>query len=110
MARIWICVVEIGERRIGNTGTQRHVWTPAVVVGNPRFQDAPEMTFRQGNQPLQTLATNCVASRPTLRAPGQILVDRSGRHTSPDLQRQFIGDALLAPRKVLIGDPANQCA
>ena len=31
MARIWMWVVEIGERRIGNTGTQRHVRAPGVV-------------------------------------------------------------------------------
>ena len=52
-------MVKIGERRIGNTGTQRHVRTPGIVMANPRFQDAPEMTFRQGNHPVQTLATNC---------------------------------------------------
>ena len=41
MARIWMWMVEIGERRIGNTGTQRHVRTPGIVMGDPRFQDAP---------------------------------------------------------------------
>jgi hypothetical protein len=41
MARIWMWMVEIGERRTGNTGTQRHVRAPGIVMGNPRFQDAP---------------------------------------------------------------------
>ena len=29
------------DRRIGYTGTQRHVRAPGVVMGSPRFQDAP---------------------------------------------------------------------
>ena len=41
MARIWMSVVEIGERRIGNTGTQRHVRARGIIMGNPRFQNAP---------------------------------------------------------------------
>ena len=35
MARIWTWVFKIGERRIGNTGTQRHVWAPGVVRLSP---------------------------------------------------------------------------
>jgi len=41
IARIWTSVLKIGVRRIGNSGTQRHVRAPGVVMGNPRFQDAP---------------------------------------------------------------------
>jgi len=41
VARIWMRVVEIGERRIGYTGTQRHVRAPGIVMKHPRFQDAP---------------------------------------------------------------------
>ena len=41
VARIWMWVVDIGERRIGNTGTQRHVRTPGIVMANPRFQNGP---------------------------------------------------------------------
>src|SRR5258706_13220095 len=58
MARIGMRRVERGERRIGNTGTQRHVRAPGIVMRYPRFQDAPQMRFRQGNQPIQALATN----------------------------------------------------
>jgi Co/Zn/Cd efflux system component len=43
-----------------------------------------------------------------LRTPEQILVPRSGRHRDPDLQEQLIGDAFLAPRGILIPDPANE--
>ena len=41
MARIWTWVVESGERRIGDTGTQRHVRPPGIVMGDPRFQNGP---------------------------------------------------------------------
>ncbi len=41
MARIWTWGFKIGERRIGNTGTQRLVRAPGIVMANPRFQDAP---------------------------------------------------------------------
>jgi hypothetical protein len=41
MARICTWEFKIGERRIGNAGTQRHVRAPGIVMGNPRFQDAP---------------------------------------------------------------------
>ncbi len=59
MARIWTWVFKIGERRIGSTGTRRHVRAPGIVMRNPRFEDAPQMRFRQGNQPIQALATKC---------------------------------------------------
>ena len=49
-----------------------------------------------------------ITSRPTSRMPGQILVHRPGRHPDPDLQEQLIGDTFLAPRGILIPDPANQ--
>jgi hypothetical protein len=58
MARIGMWRVERGERRIGNTRTQRHVRAPGIVMEYPQFQDAPQMQFRQGNQPIQALATN----------------------------------------------------
>ena len=47
MARIGLWGLDMGERRIGETGTERHVRTAKIVVGNPRFQDAPQMRFRQ---------------------------------------------------------------
>ena len=43
-----------GGRRIGNPGTQRHVRAPAIVVGDPGFQDETQMGFRQWDQPVQT--------------------------------------------------------
>ena len=75
MARIGLWALDMGERRIGETGTERHVRTAKIVVGNPRFQDAPQMRFRQGNQPIETLATNgsddSFADRIGLRAVGR---------------------------------------
>jgi hypothetical protein len=41
MARIWMEVIKMGEQRIGNAGTQRHVRAPGIVMGDPRFQYAP---------------------------------------------------------------------
>jgi len=41
MTRIWVWEVKIGERRIRDTGTQGHMWTRPIVMGNPRFQDRP---------------------------------------------------------------------
>jgi hypothetical protein len=49
-----------------------------------------------------------IASGPTARTSGQVLVHRPGRHPNPDLQEQLVGDAFLAPRGILIRDPANQ--
>ena len=37
MTRIWIGMVELAERRIGYTRTQRHMWAPCIVVRNPQF-------------------------------------------------------------------------
>jgi hypothetical protein len=45
VARIWMRLVDVGGRRIRYARTQRHVRTPRIVPGNPRFQDAPEMIF-----------------------------------------------------------------
>jgi len=38
MARIWMWMVEIGERRIGNTGIQRDVRAPGIVMGIHDFK------------------------------------------------------------------------
>src|SRR5208337_3575873 len=59
MTGIGMWVVEIDKRRIRNTGTQRHVRAPGIVMVDPRFHDAPQMRFRQRNQPIQALATDC---------------------------------------------------
>lgn len=67
--------------------------------------DTPLEVLVVGVADITALPTCWSSSRPM--APS--LVDRSGRHTNPDLQQQFIGDTLLAPRGVLIRDPANQC-
>jgi hypothetical protein len=37
MARFGMRVGELGERRIGNTGTQRHMGAPCIVVRNPQI-------------------------------------------------------------------------
>jgi hypothetical protein len=39
IVRIWNRVHEGTDGRIGNTGTQRHVRAPGVVMGSPRFQN-----------------------------------------------------------------------
>ena len=41
MARTRMQIVKNDDGRIGKTGTERHVRTSGVVVGNPRLQDAP---------------------------------------------------------------------
>ena len=38
-----------------------------------------------------------IASGPTSRSSGQVLVHRPGRHSNPDLQEQLVGDAFFAP-------------
>jgi hypothetical protein len=43
-----------GGRWIGNTGTQRHVRAPTIVVGDPGFQNETQMGFGQWDQPVQT--------------------------------------------------------
>ena len=71
----WLVGLDMGERQIRETGTERHVRTAGISVGNPRFQDAPQMRFRQGNQPIETLATNgfddSFADRIGLRTAGR---------------------------------------
>ncbi len=44
--------------RIGHTRTEHHVWAPTVVVLDPKSQGTPQMGFREGNEPVQTLATS----------------------------------------------------
>jgi hypothetical protein len=35
MGRIWMWVVEKSRKRIGDTGTQRHMRPPGIVMGDP---------------------------------------------------------------------------
>ena len=39
-------------------GAQSHVWTPVIVMTNPRLQRLPQMCFRQRDQPVQTFSPN----------------------------------------------------
>ena len=73
VARTGLLVVAIHRRQIGNARTERHVWTVGIVMGNPGFQNEPQMRCGQGNQPIQTLAAN--------RADGS-LADRIGLGTA----------------------------
>src|ERR1700733_2386544 len=49
-----------------------------------------------------------IASRATCRSFWQILVHRSRRYSNVELQQQFVGDALLAPRWILIRHPTDE--
>src|SRR5262245_28736721 len=48
-----------GEWRIRNPWTQPHVWAPAIVMLDPRAKRCPQVSFRQRNEPVQTLSANC---------------------------------------------------
>src|SRR5216684_2024155 len=65
-----------------------------------------------GNDPLGVQAQERrpahVPSRPTCRSFRQILAHRSGRVLNSELYQEFIGDALLAPREILVRHPVNQ--
>jgi len=45
-------------RAIGNTWASRHVGAPSVVMFDPRTESAPQVRFRHGNEPVQTLSAN----------------------------------------------------
>src|ERR1022692_1104401 len=59
MARTRLLLVAERRRRIGNTRTECHVRAAGIVMGNPRFQNGPQVRFGKRNQPIQALATNC---------------------------------------------------
>lgn len=46
------------DRWIGNTGTQRHVRAPTIIVADPGFQDETQMGFGQWDQPVQTFPSD----------------------------------------------------
>lgn len=45
-------------RRIGQAGTQIHVWAAAIVVLSSRFENFPQMIFRHGDQLVQAFASD----------------------------------------------------
>jgi hypothetical protein len=68
IARIWTWVDEGTDRRIGNAGSERHMWASAIVMSDPGLEGEAQMGFRKWNQPIQTFPadranhtlTNCV--------------------------------------------------
>ena len=58
--------------QIRNTRPQRHMRARGVVMSDPRFESAPQLGFRQRDQPVQALPANCAddsfADRIRLRA------------------------------------------
>jgi hypothetical protein len=90
---------------------------PAVVLDyNKYIQQTKGRGYRDeeitGNDSLSVQAQEGrpaqITSRPTWRGPGKILAHSPWRHPNPQFQQQLIGDAFLAPRGILIRDPANQ--
>src|SRR5450756_1493509 len=75
-----------------------------------RCRDGEEKVTR--NDPLGVQAQKArpahIASRATCRSFWQILVHRSRRYSNVELQQQFVGDALLAPRWILIRHPTDE--
>src|ERR1700692_2586960 len=73
-------------------------------------RDGEEKVTR--NDPLGVQAQKArpahIASRATCRSFWQILVHRSRRYSNVELQQQFVGDALLAPRWILIRHPTDE--
>ena len=56
MARLRRCGGS-GRRRVGHSRAEHHVGAAAVVVLDPKSQGTPQMSFRERNEPVQTLAT-----------------------------------------------------
>ena len=60
--------------QIRNTRPQRHMRARGVVMSDPRFESAPQLGFRQRDQPVQALPANCAddsfADRIRLRQRG----------------------------------------
>jgi hypothetical protein len=66
MARIWMWVVEIGQRRIGNTGTQRHVRAPGFVTADSRALCVAEIFDLPFDQVQRVDAADCLMRRARL--------------------------------------------
>src|SRR6266404_5941146 len=75
-----------------------------------RCRDGEEKVTR--NDPLGVQAQKTrpahIASRTTCRSFRQILIHCSRRDPNVELQQQFVGDALLAPRWILVRHPTNE--
>src|SRR5450631_2837793 len=65
-----------------------------------------------GNDPPGMQAQECrpaqAASRSAWRTTGQVFVYSSWRHLNSPLQQKLVGNAFLAPRRILIRHPADQ--
>jgi hypothetical protein len=44
------------DRGIGNPRAQPHMGPTAIVMLDPRVKGSPQVSFRQGNEPVQTLS------------------------------------------------------
>ena len=107
-------------QRPGCTGVGSHIamnQAPAAVLNHDEHiqqskrcsHGGEEIT---GNDPLSVQAQKSrpshVSSRPTHRSFRNVLAYRSGRNLNIQLHEQLVGNAFLAPRRILVCHPTNQ--